>query len=314
MKFSVIFIKIKTLVLTGIMLIISSLLIFTLLNNKYSEDLGPTVPTMARPQGEQTVKKDLNGDGKEDVLYITSKNNKYYVEAQINNTTYFFDEKKPINSLGNYYDFWPMTINIIDINRDKIPEIIIQSSKDNTPIQHIFIWTGTEFNDIFCSTNNIIGIIDSANNKTPKFLSLSINSNESEIQQYMLIGKTLKNISYEGYTPPGLNSVIQFIDLICYPYEITETPDIFIPGINPNDLSILWQLDKENYSYALQDGFFRDDGWNDTGSLNSCTWTINFKKYHKNSKDDTSQISFKISLDKISDSYLIKSINIFTKK
>lgn len=314
MKFNVIVIKRKTIIIATLLLlfICSGFLYLTKDKNDYEGEI--VVPTMAKPQGEQAVKKDLNGDGKEDVLYITSKNDKYYVEAHINNNTYFFNEKKPLNTLGAYYSYWPMTINIIDINRDRLPEIIIQSSQDNSPVQHIFTWDNNEFKDLFCSTNNVLGIIDSANNQTPKFLSLTINNGISEIQQHMLNGKTIKNISYENYTAPGLDSVSQFIDLISYGYEIQETPNIFTDNIPSNELSLLWQLDKENYYYTFQDAFFRDNVWKKDGALASCSWTLNFKKTPKNSKFESTQISFKISLDKIQDKFLIKSIDCFTKK
>lgn len=314
MKFNVIIIKRKTIILITLLLLFICGGFLYLTNFKNNYDTETVIPTMAKPQGEQAVKKDLDGDGKEDVLYITSKNDKYYVEAHINNNTYFFNEKKPLNTLGLYYTYWPMTINIIDINRDRLPEIIIQSSQDNSPVQHIFTWTSDEFKDLYCSTNNVLGVLDSANNQTPKLLSFSINNGVSEIQQHMLNGKNLKNISYENYSPPGLDSICQFIDIISYNYEIQEPPSIFTDNIPSNELSLLWQLDKESYYYSFQDAFFRDDSWKKDGSLSSCSWTLNFKKTQKNNKDEDTQISFKISLDKIQDNFLIKSIDCFTKK
>lgn len=313
MKFNVIIIKRRTLIVLTILLlfICSGFLYLTKINFNNTNEI--TVPTMAKPQGEQTVKKDFNGDGKEDVLYITSKKGKYYLEVNINDTTYFFNEKKPLNTLGNYYEFWPMTINIIDINRDKLPEIIIQSSQDNTPIQHVFTWTGNEFTDIYCSSNNIIGLLDSGNNQTPKFLSLTIDKKVSEIQQYLVSGKILKNISYENYKAPGLDSIRRFIDAVTFIHELSEPPNIFLPQIPSDNVLILWQLDKGDYFYTFEDGFFRDDAWDKDGAISSCTWTINFKKTSKSSKDDNTQVSFKISLDKVGETFLIRSIDFFKK-
>ncbi|MPQ43973.1 FG-GAP repeat domain-containing protein [Clostridium tarantellae] len=314
MKFNVIIVTKKTLIIfsTLLLLIGSGFLYLAKINfNSYYTD--ESIPIMAKPQGEQAIKKDLNGDGKEDVLYITAKEEKYYVEALINKKTYFFNEKKTLKTLGNYYSHWPMTINIIDINRDRIPEIIIQSSQENTPIQHIFTWNNNEFLDIYCSTNNILGILDSSNNKTPKLLSASLESSQSNIQQYLMKEKNLKNISYEKNSLPGLNSVIQFIDLIEYPYELSETPNIFAPNINSDELAILWQLDKENFTYTFQDCFFRDDSWDSSNTLSSCTWTLNFKKALKNSDKDFSQISFKICLNKINNEFFISLIDNFNK-
>ena len=49
-----------------------------------SKFFGPSiVPTMALPTTSKTVKYDLNGDNSKDLIYITAKDNKYYIEILI---------------------------------------------------------------------------------------------------------------------------------------------------------------------------------------------------------------------------------------
>lgn len=264
---------------------------------------------------EQTVKSDLNGDGIDDSIYIALKDNiNYYMYASLNNKDYEFTPLKKVNSLGLYSINWPMTLNIIDLDRNNIPEIIIQSSEKDTSIQHVFKWNGENFEDLFCSTNNIFGVIDSDNGKTPKLISFTLGDSLEDVQRHMLINKKLKNISYDNFEISGFNVVRQFIDIISLKYEISELPkNIFISYIASEDLSLLWKLDKEEFTYSFQDAFFRDISWDEKGNLKTCNWSLNFNKFSNNNSLLKSQINFNITLENLNNSYYITSINLHSK-
>lgn len=264
---------------------------------------------------EQTVKTDLNGDGKEDSIYIKLENEqKYHVSAVINDKNYDLIPNKKINSLGTFSPNWPMTLNLLDLDRNNIPEIMIQSSEDNNSIQHLFKWTGEDFEDIFYSTNNILGIIDSNNGKTPKIISFSLTDSKENMQKYMLLNKKLKNISYDSIEPTGLYPISNFIDIVSLNYEISELPNIFTGYISSEDLSQIWRLEKELYYYTFQDAFFRDISWNDKGEITICSWSLNFDKISKENNNIKSQINFTIQLEKVDNTFLISSINLHSKK
>ncbi|WP_300349702.1 VCBS repeat-containing protein [Clostridium sp.] len=273
-----------------------------------------TIETNGKTIVHQTVKSDLNGDGIDDTLYISLKDNiHYYMYSSLNNRDYDFKPSKKVNSLGLYSNDWPMTINLMDLDRNTIPEIIIQSSEKDTSIQHIFKWTGEEFEDLFCSTNNIFGVVDSNNGKTPKIISFTLGDSLEAVQRHMLLNKNLKNISYDNFEISGFNVVNQFIDIICLNYEISELPNIFTNYIASEDLSLIWKLDKDSFTYSFQDAFFRDISWDDKGNLKSCNWSLNFNKTNKNDPSLKTQINFNLTLENIDNTFYINSINLHSK-
>ncbi len=270
-----------------------------------------TIETTGKTIIHQNVKSDLNGDGIDDDLYISLKDNtKYYMYANLNNNNFNFTPSKKVNSLGLYSNDWPMTINLMDLDRNKLPEVIIQSSEKNTSIQHIFKWTGESFEDLFCSTNNIFGVIDSNNGKTPKILSFTLGDSLEDVQRHMLLNKSLKNISYDNFEIPGFSVINQFINIISLNYEISEIPDIFSNHISSEDLSLIWKLDKDSFIYSFQDAFFRDISWDDKGNLKSCNWSLNFNKTNKSNTSLKSQINFNLTLENINNNFYINSINL----
>ena len=168
MKFNVIFIKIKSLIFIFCLSIV--ILFSFLLSNKLYQNNLTSIPTATKPQAEEYLKCDLNGDNKDDLIYISSKDNIYYMEAHINNKTYFFNTKNT-NTLGTYNISYPLSVKLIDLNNDNIPEIITESSLNSASITHIFMLHNNEFKEIFCSTNNFLGILNSSIYASPIFIS-----------------------------------------------------------------------------------------------------------------------------------------------
>ena len=84
----------------------------------------------------------------------------------------------------------------------------------------------------------------------------------------------------------------------------------FKKEFSQNDLSLLWNLDKENNTYSFQNGFFYDEISNDKGSTISYKWNLNFEKY--SSYDDSkSQITIYLLTEPTDDnSYKISSFYI----
>ncbi|GIM30715.1 hypothetical protein CPJCM30710_33810 [Clostridium polyendosporum] len=276
---------------------------------KTPQDLS-SLPTSSSVGNDKVLKKDLNGDGQEDILYITTKNNKYYMQVNSNNKSFFLEPNKKLNTVGTYSNFWPMGITLLDLSRDRIPEILVQASQDNVPIQHIFKWETDSFKDIFSSTNNVFGVIDSKNNKTPKLVSMTIKNGALNVQQYMIIGDELKNCTYENYPILGLENVMLFIDLIESTGEIEKLYDIFKSSLSQDELSILWKLGKTDYMFEFQDAFFQDTKWDKNGKTEEIQWILNFKKALIHEKDSPSQIKIQITLGAEGDMFKIGVIKL----
>ena len=165
-----------------------------------------------------------------------------------------------------------------DISRDNIPEIIIQGSKNNKSISYVFHWNKKKFDLISSSTNNILGILDCKNSKTPECYSISSSEGITSLYSFMLINDSPLDTSKDNLNIPSFDSVTHFIDLIQLPYVFDDLPDIFTSTIDKKDLSLLWNLDKDNYSYSFQNAFFYDYKWTESGEPVSIRWRLSFEK------------------------------------
>lgn len=250
---------------------------------------------------------DLNGDGIKDELSIYKLNNFYEIKVTSNNSEYLLNciDNNFLSVCPNYN----LKINIIDLSRDNIPEIILSNSIDNTAKQLIIKWTGEKFETIESLNNNILGIINSKNTQTPMIFSASVPNYKNSLL-FLIDNNSICSLNSLNYTINSLSEMEKFVDLIEYPYEILEVPDIFSSDISYDELKLLWNLNKEIYQYTFQSGYFYDIDWNNYGSPNSILWTISFKKNKiSNSKDEGNEfvLYIEVSLDQYNN-YRISSI------
>lgn len=262
------------------------------------------IPTMTKPDDSNYIRKDLNGDGKEDVIYIVSKDNKYYLEALIDNQTYFFNEKRPLNTLGEYYDHSPISIHFADLSRNKLPEIIIQAKESDTSIQHIFTFYNNEFKDIFCSTNNILGVIDSNNSKTPKYISCNSSNIEESLTKNMLISDKPKNISYENINIKFLYETLSFLNTLIEEKSINF--DVLSENIHKEAASKLNVFLDTSNSYSLTDIFFIDTEWDKNSNPSHYNISVRYKK--TDSKNLESLVKLNLEVSYINDKFSILSV------
>ena len=250
---------------------------------------------------------DLNGDGIKDELSIYKLNNFYEIKVTSNNSEYLLNciDNNFLSVCPNYN----LKINIIDLSRDNIPEIILSNSIDNTAKQLIIKWTGEKFETIESLNNNILGIINSKNTQTPMIFSASVPNYKNSLL-FLIDNNSICSLNSLNYTINSLSETEKFVDLIEYPYEILEVPNIFSSDISYDELKLLWNLNKEIYQYTFQSGYFYDIDWNNYGSPNSILWTISFKKNKiSNSKDEGNEfvLYIEVSLDQYNN-YRISSI------
>ena len=103
----------------------------------------------------------------------------------------------------------------------------------------------------------------------------------------MLLNDELIDITNNSFEDIGYINIIKFIDLMLVDYELSEVPDIFILDIDKDTLSILWQLDKESYSYIFKDAFFYDKFVDENGILTILDITLKFEKFDKSNSKKT---------------------------
>lgn len=273
---------------------------------KTNNFLTRSIPTMAIPNESKIIKYDLNGDTAKDLIYILAKNNKYHIEISINNKSYFLNEKKPLNTLGTYNSLAPIKLSFFDISRNNIAEIFIQSFDDDTPIQHIYTFDNNEFKDVFCSTNNTFGILNSKNNQSPKYFSLDLNNPNETLQKYMLINSTPKNISYDDIQIPGLSTVQLLMEFISTDSSLGNVFFETIPNVAVQNLDL---IDKVENNYNLLDSFFKDTAWNNKNEVTKIDWNIRINEI--NLKTNISSIlQLNLKLERIGDKFLISDLTL----
>ena len=224
------------------------------------------------------ITQDFDGDGENETIEIQKEKGYYIIKIKGKNKELTLKDKNDCETIASICNNWPLKIDVLDLSRDGIPEIIVRGSKDNLPVNYIFTWKNENFHNIYSSTDNILGILDSTNSRTPKFLSLSSSKGDNSTNAYIFNGDVLKDISFSKPIVPGLNSVQSFIDLIQVQYEISDPPNIFTSEIPSNELSLLWNLDKETYRYDFQNGYFHDVSWDESGEVLSLTWCLSFQQ------------------------------------
>ncbi|MGG7178662.1 hypothetical protein ACQPU1_13760 [Clostridium paraputrificum] len=269
-----------------------------------------TTETFTPIDNSKITSIDLTGDGIDDTLKVINKNNNIDIQITSNNRNYSLSTLCEDNILLSSTSSWPIKVFIRNLSRNKVPEIIIQGTKNKTPLQYIFRWDNGNFIKGFSSNKNIFGILDFNNNKTPQCYSLNSSSGISSVESFMFIDREYLNITNDSKPIPDIINIIQLIDIIQKDYEVQEVPNIFKEGISEAELGLLWNLDKEFNVYSFQDGFFYDDSIDNEGNITSLKWRLTFEKYIKD-KDDSSksEVVFYITTERTSDmSYKISSL------
>lgn len=303
------FIKKKYSYVVFIIVLIITAIIFLLNKNKNS------LPTFFTIDNNKVINEDLNGDGSKDALYIKTNDNNYLVQINLSNElSYSLDPNKDIPTLGEHKSYWPMKVLIEDVSRDNIKEIFIQSSINEKPIQHIFKFNGERYENIYSSRDNILGFIDSKNNKTPKIVTGNLKDNGIKLKNHLFINNKFKTFDYsypDNYI--GDKLIYSFVGFIeSFPNMNLILPNYFNTYINSNELSMIYTLSSKNTFYHFQDGFFKDISYDSQDRPLEVKWTLNFRGIEKGDYKLINNYTIDIILSKKSfeHEYTITSINV----
>lgn len=242
--------------------------------------------------------KDYDGDGTIDSILIDKKNSHYIVKVKTSKHDYVLKSESYGDALIDLYDSVSIKVTSLDLSRDGIPELILTGYKNQKPITYIFQWNNDEFKEIFSSSKNIFGIIDSQNSRTPKILYALSEKGDESTESFIFNGKTIKDTSFSKLQIPALGVIQKFIDLIQLTYEIEDAPGIFTEYIDSEELGILWNLSKENYRYSFQIGYFYDISWDKNALPSSVIWNLSFEKVNStDSSKPKEEIIFTVKTD-----------------
>ena len=260
-------------IIFSIGLFFSILTLIHFFSNKFK-----SIETISPINSSHNNQFDLTGDSTKDTLQILNSQDKIDFLVNCSHDNFYLSNQIDDKILFTSNNHLEPKVFINDISRDNIPEILIQGSKNNKSISYVFHWNKKKFDLIFSSSNNILGILDCKNSRTPKCYSISSSEGLTSLNSFMLINDTPLDTSKDILSLPSLDSAIHFIDLIQIPYVVDDIPDIFTSSIDKENLSLLWNLDKDNYSYSFQNAFFYDYKWTDSGEPSSIRWRLSFEK------------------------------------
>ncbi|OOM76752.1 hypothetical protein [Clostridium sp. BL-8] len=268
-----------------------------------------TMQTISPINISHNIQCDLTGDGVEDTLETLNSQNKIDFSINCSNNTYYLSNSVPDKILFTTNNTLEPKVFLNDISRDNVPEIILMGYKNNKYISYVFHWNKKNFDLVYSSENNILGILDCKNSRTPRCYSLSSSKGLSSLDSFMLINDSPLDSKETNTTLPSLDSVTSFINLIELPYVLDDLPDIFTTSIDKENLSLLWNLDKDNYYYTFQNAFFYDYRWNEFGDPSAIRWRLSFEKSNsKSTVNSKSELIFLVDLVKDGSSYKINAI------
>lgn len=281
MKFRIIFLRKKQIIsIFLILLFLLGVFIFSL-----SKKSASTFSTIGK---SKTLKCDVTGDGIKDNININTDHLKYSIDVVSKDKKLELTPDNKLRTFGEYSKQWPLRLTLKDISRNKVPEIITQSSEKDKAIQHIFLNKDGKFKDIFSSSNDTIGIVDSQNNRTPKVITAKYSSNGFDFSNYILIDDKLQKYTCtiaDDYM--GKSTTFKLINYIqALPSgEIYKPKDIFDPSLKGSELATIGIMASENSIFTFQDSFFEDTKYDKNGDATEVSWILNFKGTNINTNE-----------------------------
>ena len=298
-------IKKNTLIAFIIIFFLINISIITIINTYLQNS-----ETLSNKILESNQEYDFDCDGENDELTILSTNSTYSIKIKNSTGEILLKSNKFDYSLLDIDPSCRINISYIDLNRNKIPELIISGFKNNKPTFYIFQWMDNTFKEILFSQNNILGILDYNNSRTPKLFTTNSTTGDKGTNSYILNSNSIKDITFSKQTIPSLGNIQTLINLIEADYELDDAPDIFTSYIPSEELGILWNLDKSTYRYSFQKGYFYDISWDNSGKATSIYWVLSFEKINfinSNTTPEELTMHVKVNLEEL-DEYKISSI------
>lgn len=237
---------------------------------------------------------DLTGDGTKDVIQISNHNNYYNVSVSSHGKTYSLSP----NIIGNFSEYWPLRITLLDVSRDKLPEIFLQASEDNNSVLNVFLWNENKFQNVLHTKNNLLGFLDYHTNKSPKIVLGDVNSSSIDFYNYFITKNNLTKYpgNYEDNFL-GKNCILEFVKYIKnLPYDRMYIPNEIFSENSYSSLNATSDVLCNNTNYSFEDGIFIDDKYDNNGNLTYIDWILNFKANSLSDKNSVKNYTIKLTL------------------
>ncbi|WP_194189804.1 hypothetical protein [Clostridium chrysemydis] len=260
---------------------------------------------------EKDYKVNLDGDNHTETLKV-SKTSKGFNLILIDK-----DKEISLGSLDNdeflvdTLDF--SSINILNLSRNSKNQILITGVKNNNNVTYLFGYLENELKLIYKDDINVVYLKDYNSNKSPQFITFHFYNNVTPFNSYYLINDNFYDVTKTNLTKFNFNSLYELINIISLDYDLESVPDIFDSSTDSNEISPLWKLDKDSYSYTFQNAIIKDDSFSYNQSLETVEAYLNFSKKNK-TNNSVSSLKLKVILKKnIDDNFKVLSLNTFKK-
>jgi hypothetical protein len=298
MKFHVLIKKKENLYYLGLILIFVILLFFFIkVNKNYNME-----PTFLEKSCEKKYQLDLTGDGINDDLYILNTNEVYSLNVNTNSESLIINTNKNCSSYGNYLKHWPIRINFQDITRNNIPEIILQSQLDGSANTNIIIYDPltSSFVNIFYRKNNILGLLDTSNNKTPKLISSMLSQNEMIISSYIFLKDKFQEFTYDQKGDENFfckNLIIKLTYFLTSKNQDSLDSllkNYTIENLDSKSMNILNCLKESETPLTFQDAYFIDIKSDQNGYPTEIEWYLSFSGKDVSNNDAIINYTYKV--------------------
>lgn len=287
-----------------IFIVLSLICIFYIINKPVTEVNSPTIIN-------SDANIDLTGDGVLENIKIINTKNSSDLQITTSKKTILLSSLTSDNYISDYSNSYNMNVLILNISRDNKSEIVIQGYKKNSPITYLFTYEQNKFVLKYSSKTPIVGLIDSNMNRTPQLYLLNGVNTKKSFKNFMLINDELVDITKNSKIITDYDKILSFINIVSLDYEITDYPDIFHKYIDESNVSVLYNLDKDNFKYSFKNGFFYDNEIDSDGILQNIRWNLTFEKTNKTSLKKE-EIIFELDLSR-EDSKNFKISNVCLK-
>lgn len=274
-----------------IMLFLAFIFITLVLINKFLTN-NREKPTMSSYSlEEKDYKVNLDGDNSTETLKV-SKTPKGFNLILIDN-----DKEISLGNLDNddflvdNLDF--SSINILNLSRNSKSQLLITGVKNNNNVTYLFGFLENELKLIYKDDINVVYLKDYNSNKSPQFITFHFYNNVTPFNSYYLINDNFYDVTKTNLTKFNLSSLYEIINITSLNYDLESVPDIFDSSTDSDEISLLWKLDKDSYSYAFQNAIIKDKSFSDGSNLEIIEAYLNF---NKKNKSNNSVVPFKVKV------------------